>query len=102
MQTLPQITTSNQDMQLMQTKWASIINPVLKNTILDGVQLNNIVIAPGNNTINTTLGHPYQGWIVTDMQGAAVNLYSIPQANPSLNQLVLNSSNSATISLWVY
>lgn len=90
---------TNQPFMLMQTKWASVLNPVLglptnSPSLLSGVQL---VI--GNNVINHLLGRAPQGWIITDINAVA-SIYR----NAAFNDLTLtlHSSANATIGLMVF
>lgn len=99
---LPQIVAEDRDLQLMQTKWRSILNPILSIPFLSGNQVSKVVLKSGNNTINTGLKQAWSGWFITDMQGASVSLYSIPDKNPSATTLTLYSSGIATIDLWVW
>lgn len=101
MQTLPQFQTEDKDLSLLQNKWASILNPMLRKTILDGVQLSNIALVSGNNLISTGLGRKYQGYFLTGMRTAFAQLYEVPSTNPALN-LTLNSNGSTTVDIWVY
>lgn len=86
----------------MQTKWASIINPILAAPIVNGLLLNNVSLVSGDNTINHRLGRKLQGWIVVG-KNANANIYDKQSTNtmPELT-LVLNSSGTLTVNLWVF
>ena len=57
MANLPQKQTLDQ----MQTKWASILNPIIKNPIVGGNQLINVALSVGNNSINhNTIARSYE------------------------------------------
>lgn len=90
---------SDKNFSLLQTTWASTINPIITLPILQGLLLKNIVLATGNNSVNTLLDRMQQGWLVVD-QNAASNIYRNAPFNS--NTLVLNSSAPCVISLWVF
>ena len=98
---LPIFQTANKDLSMMETRWAAELNPLLALPINKGLLLTNIKLSTGDNTINTTLGRKYRGYIITGMRDAFVQIYEIPNNNPDLH-LVLNSSGSATVDLWVF
>ncbi len=98
---LPIFITQNKDIQLLQNVWSSQINPILNIPLLHGVQLKDINLTTGNNTINHLLGRQYQGYLVTSMRNAYANLYAVPNNLPNLN-LVLNSSGSTQVDIWVF
>lgn len=101
MQLLPQFQNDDKDLQLMQTKWSSVLNPVLRNPLLYGVQLTDIPLVSGNNIINTTLGRKYQGYLITGMRTGFAQVYEVTSNNPTLN-LTLNSNATSTIDLYVF
>lgn len=96
---LPYFQSSIPEMNLLQTKWASIINPVLSNVATNPTILQNISVVSGNNVINHKLGATPIGWVVID-SNAGVTLYR----NAPFNNLTLtlHSSGSAVISLMVF
>ena len=84
---------------LMLTKWASILNPVIANK-LNGVSiLSNIVLAVGSNKIPHLLGRAQQGWFVTDVNGIATIYRSKPF---EANFIYLTSSAIVTVSIGVF
>lgn len=87
-------------LDLMQTRWASVLNPVLALPILSGIQLSDIFLAATVATpINHLLSRLPQGWLVTDINAAA-NVWRVSPFNKST--LVLKSDIDVTISLWVF
>lgn len=91
--------TQDQAVSLMQTSWASEINPILKSPLVNGSFLKNIVLAIGANTINHLLGRMQQGWIITD-QNAAAQVYRSSPFNDK--NLVLTSDAVVTVGIYVY
>ncbi len=98
---LPQFQTDDKDFQLMQNKWGSILNALLRNPLVNGVQLTDLSLLMGDNVINTKLGKRYQGYIITGMRDAYAEIYEVPSVNESIN-ITLNASAATTIDLYVF
>lgn len=96
---LPSFQSNDRIFQMLQTRWASILNPVLSNPVTNPILLTNITLSTGANVINHTLGKMQQGWIITDIN-AAVTVYRSATFNDKT--LTLTSSGNATINLLVY
>lgn len=96
---LPYFQTSSKDLSLLQTGWAQQLNPLLGNPANSTVLLNNIILKPGNNVINHTLGKKMQGFVVSDID-SPITLYRTQPFNDLT--LTLSSSGSATINLLVF
>jgi hypothetical protein len=80
------------------TKWASVLNPLLANP-LNGVSiLENISLSIGSNVINHKLGRLPQGWIIVDKQGVADIYRSAPFNNLTLT---LTSSQAVIVNIGV-
>jgi hypothetical protein len=87
------------ELSLLQTSWASSLNPLLTNP-LNGVNiLKNVVLKSGNNQINHLLGRVQQGWFLTDIQGSAT-VYRSKPFNDSF--ITLNSSANVTVNIGVF
>lgn len=86
----------------LQTKWISILNPLLAIPSTQSVILNNVMLLSGSNTINHTLGRKLVGWKVI-RQRAAAALHDNQDNNqmPALT-LVLVSSAPVTVDLEVF
>lgn len=84
-----------------QQVWASTLNPVIANPIINGLQLSNIPLASGATTINHFLGRNMQGWFVTDIDGVAT-IYKPKTAPFNSKTLTLVSSAAVTANIWVY
>lgn len=98
---LPQMVSLDRDLQLMQTRWRSILNPVLNNPFINGTQLNDISLVSGNNVLNTKLGKAYQGWIITSMRNAFAQIYEVSSTDPTIN-LTLNASAPTLVDIYVF
>lgn len=90
------------NMQLMQTSWASSLNPLLKNAVLQGVLLKDVSLASGANVVNHKLGRKLQGWVLVRKR-AAGDIYDTQDTNstPALT-LNLNSSAAIVVDLYVF
>lgn len=89
-------------LDLMQTRWATELNPVLANPTSKSLILKNISLVTGINVINHKLGRTLQGWIPTRIRASAT-FYDQQDSNqtPQLT-LVLISSANAVIDLEVF
>jgi len=84
---------------LMQTRWKSLIDPLLENALNSVSIIDNVVLAIGDNVINHKLGRKQQGWLVLDVN-ASTTIYRSADFNDKT--LTLNSSATATIKLGVF
>ncbi len=99
---LPSFNTSDRILAMLQDQWASQINPVLANPLVQGRLISNISLVTGSNTINTLLGRKLQGYIVV-MKSANVTIYDTQATNPMPDKtLQLVASGPAAISLWCF
>lgn len=92
----------NLPLNLMQTQWATQINPLLKSPIANGQQLNSVSLINGTTVVNHMLGRALQGYIVVG-SNAAATIHDTQASNqtPQLT-LVLVSSAAVNVNLWVY
>lgn len=99
---LPIFTTDNKDMTLLQTGWASQLNPLLRNPLSNGRLVQSLPIVSGINVIPHKLGRKLQGWIIT-RQNAAATFYDQQDSNSSPQlTLVLQSSAPVTVDIYVF
>lgn len=99
MAALPLYKIGNPTEDLWQTQWKSLIDPVLANTLVNGLQLSNLDLKNGANAINHKLGRKPLGWIITDTDAAIIPFRSQPWNDKILT---LTVGADATVSLWVY
>jgi hypothetical protein len=86
--------------ELAQTKWASILNPIIRQPILAGNQINSIdLIANVPKTVNHLLQRLPQGWFLIDKDADANIWRSLPFTNTTIT---LESSADTFISLYIY
>jgi hypothetical protein len=86
----------------MQTQWASQLDPVLANLLVQGQLLQNISLINGTTAINHKLGRKLQGWMIVGINGIAA-VYDTQASNqtPALT-LQLVSNAAVTVNLWVF
>lgn len=94
---LPSFQTDDLALSLMQTRWATELNPLLANPVLLGNNLTNIALKIGTTAINHKLGRKMQGWILTDVDGAASIYRSV-----GFNDLTLTLISNAAVTVNIY
>lgn len=97
---LPYFQSSLPELNLLQTKWRSELNPLLSEPILSGNLLKNItLVAAHSNVINTGLARTQQGWIITDLNASSTIYRSAPF---NATTLTLITSADCIVNLWVF
>lgn len=86
-------------LERMQSVWKSQLDPLLANVMLKGLQLSNIPLINGVNTINHLLSRKQQGWFITDVDGAATIFRSQPLNDKTLT---LTSNAAVNVNIWVF
>lgn len=84
----------------LQTNWAKFLNPIIGNTVVNGIVLKDLSLSTGDNVISHLLQRNIQGYFVVD-QNAAAQFYRKASSQPTLT-LILNSSANVVISLYVF
>jgi hypothetical protein len=99
---LPIFKTPNNDLLMMQTRWATDIDPVIDLPINSGVILKSVTLAAGDNSVSHKLGRVLQGWFVV-RQRASATIYDKQDSNqhPELS-LTLNASGAVVVDLFVF
>lgn len=99
---LPQFQGGDTSFQLMQNRWASLIEPTLSNPLVQGQLLTNVTIVAGSNVVNHKLSRPLVGWLVV-RQRALASLFDTQDSNtrPALT-LLLTSSADVMVDLYVF
>lgn len=95
---LPYFQSTDRNFSMMQTQWASQLNPVLSNPLLQGSLIRNVALINGTTIVNHRLGRTLQGWIIVNIDGAAT-VYS--SASDALT-LSLVSNAAVNVSLYVF
>ncbi len=103
MRLLPYYQSSLKELSLLQTVWASILNPVVTNPVVQGTILPNVTLVNGTTTINHKLGRKLQGWIPVRYHGAFADIYDNQDSNsmPELT-LSLTTNNATVVDLYVF
>ncbi len=96
---LPLYQTAIKELSLLQTKWKSLVDPILANPMTNMSIIENVSLTSGNNQIPHLLDRMQQGWVIVDIQSAAAVYRYLPF---NRNYLYLNSSATAIISLGVF
>lgn len=99
MANLPIFQDENKNLMLLQTKWKQSIQPMLDNTLSQGLLLSNIDLIVGENVINHLLSRKQQGWILTDIDTVA-NIYKFGSFNDKT--LTLTSDTPCRVGIWVF
>lgn len=86
-------------LDMMQTRWASIINPFLTKVFLGGSLLQNVSLINGVTVINHLLGRQMNGWVIADINAAA-NIYRSQPMNGLT--LTLTSDAICTVNIYVF
>jgi hypothetical protein len=84
------------------TRWKSILDPLLAGPLAGALLLPNVPVVTGTNVINHGLGQPLRGYIVVQ-NSANVTFFDNQRTNatPQLT-LLLQASGASTISLLVF
>jgi len=103
---LPQLQSGGQNISAvftqMQTLWAAIIDPITSRDQNQSIILPGIVLAVGDNVIRHTLNRTLQGWQIVRINAAAAIFDKQATNNTADQNLILNSSAIATVSLEVF
>lgn len=99
---LPIIQTKDDLIQLMQSKWSSILNVLLDNQSLQSSILKNVILNNGTTTINHLLDRKLVGWRIIGINGSAT-IYDQQRLNQTPEKtLILVSNASVIINLEVF
>lgn len=85
--------------ELMLTKWAAELNPLLQNPLNSASVLKSVSLASGVNVINHLLGRMQQGWFLVDKQNTG-DVYRTAPFNPLT--LTLTASAAMTVNIAVF
>jgi hypothetical protein len=94
-----QLSTSLSFPQML-TRWSSILNPFISVPMINGLQIDNIILVANTpNVINHGLSRMPQGWFVVDNISSSVIWRS---ASFNTKTISLESSANTTLSIWIY
>lgn len=96
---LPQIQNDDQEFQLMQNKWASILNPLIAKPLSSANVLKDVQLINGITIVNHLLGRKMQGWFIADVDASAIVFRSQPMNDKTLT---LTSNSDCVVTLMVF
>jgi len=103
MNSVPRVQTSDRNINQLQSNIIPPLNTALNNQLLNGLLLQNVALASGANSVNTTLGRNLIGWLVTRWHGSYQNIYDTQDTNKTPSQtLQLVAAGAVTVDLWVF
>lgn len=94
---LPLIHSNNSDLNIVQTKWKSVIDPAISNPLLSNGVLSGIVLSNGTTVIPHKLGRKLIGWMIVGINGAATIFDN--QANNQTPNLTLSLTSDADVTV---
>lgn len=99
---IPKVVTDNFDLNKVQDNLKTVLEPIVRNYLIDGLILSNIALVNGSNVINHKLDRNLVGWFIVRQRSAAT-VYDTQDTNttPQFN-LNLVSSASVTVDLYVF
>lgn len=97
---LPIFSSEDPAVSLLQTRWASIIEPSINNPILAGNLLKNVELNNGLTQVNHKLGRKLQGWIITRQRG--ISAIHDQQDSNTMPELTLTLASSAGVNVDIY
>ena len=96
------INTTDSDIRELQYGLSTVLRPVTKAPILDGVLLEDIALSTSSTDVPHKLGRAARGYIPVKMNASA-NVYDEESSNGDKeNFLKLKASASVTVNLWVF
>ncbi len=98
--TLPIMQSDNQDLIMMQNRWATILNPIVSAPVAQGYVLQGISLQIGTNSINHLLGRKLQGWMLTRKRADAA-IYDTQDSN-AIPNLTLQLVSDAAVMVDIY
>lgn len=93
---LPIFQTDDQDLSLMQTKWAAQLNPLLELPLNDSALLPNVNLINGTTQVNHRLGRKPLGWIIIRQRASAI-IYDTQDSNQHPELTLSLVSNAAVV-----
>lgn len=99
---LPSFNTNIQELSLMQSKWADLIDPVINLPTNKGIILKDISLVSGRNSVDHRLSRKLQGWyLIRKRSNAAVWDDQDNNKIPSLT-LILMSDSAVNVDIFVF
>ncbi len=96
MSQLPYYQTAIKELSLLETKWKSLLDPMLGNPSLQSTILSNVSLINGTTAVNHRLGRKLQGWRIVRIKAAAT-IYDNQDSNPHQDLTLILISNAAVV-----
>lgn len=97
---LPIYQSDSKPMSMLQTNWATQLNPVISNPVVQGTLIRNVALVNGVTQVAHHLGRALQGWMLT-RQRAAAAIHDSQDTN-SMPQLTLSLVSNAAVEVDIY
>lgn len=97
---LPIYNTQSKDLTLLQTNWASQLDPVINQPINQGHILKNVSLLTGTNLVNHLLQRNLQGWFIVRQRSAG--LFYDTQDSNQMSQLYLKLVSDSNVSVDIF
>jgi hypothetical protein len=101
MKSFSRVQTLDRTINQLQDNLGKAINDLNANPLSSGVLLEGVDLVSGDNTIYTTLPQALTGWIVVRMNTYR-DIYDKQDSNTNSQTLILNSTGTTTVSLFVF
>lgn len=92
------VKVSDRELANVQDQVASVLVPLSKNALIDGVQIDGVVLTTSGAVVDHLLKRQPLGWFIVD-QNAAATVY---RSDWNDRNISLISSATVTVSLWIY
>ena len=95
---MKRIVTGDGNLKTIQDNVQDALAKISHTPFQAGILFSNVSLASGSTQISHKLGRQPQGWVVTDLNGAA----TIYRSSWDSKYITLSSSAAVTASLWVF
>ncbi len=96
---LPSYQSNIPEFNYLQSAWATQINPLIGNRLLNGLILRQVALQSGSNKIEHRLGRSPIGWLIIDSDANETAYRSAP-FDPAF--LTLTASGVVNVALYVF
>lgn len=93
---LPYFQSEIKELSLLQTKWKSILDPLLATSSVQSSILPNVILSNGTTVINHKLGRKLVGWKIV-RQRAAASIYDTQDSNQTPQLTLVLVSNAVVV-----
>jgi hypothetical protein len=100
-----QVQTQDRNLNQVQQNLAKSINPLFANPLINGILIPDVILTTGDNYIEHKLGRALIGWIIVRRSDGTSAVFDKQQTLSEVlqqTQLLLNSSGSVQVTLYVF